>query len=78
MLFRSLRCDDPTAELGLIVQPALRNEHRKEPEHDRNANHHDGIFTQRTPRKFCLLVVRGKVRVETYSFLKFGVRMLLC
>jgi len=29
----------------------LRNEHRKESEHDRYADHHDGVFSHRQPRR---------------------------
>jgi len=53
----------------------LRNEHRKEPEHDRYADHHDGVFSHRQAPSFLFDFVRDNLRAETESFLKFGIRM---
>ena len=69
------RLNDLAAQFGLIVQPALGNEHRKESEHDRYADHHDGVFAHRQPRRSYSRFVWDKLRAETESFLKFGIRM---
>src|SRR5206468_11456999 len=69
------RLNDLAGEFGLIVQPALGDEHRKESEHDRYADHHDGVFAHRQPRRFYSRFVWDTLRAETESFLKFGIRM---
>ena len=57
-------------QLGLMVEPGLRDEHREQPEHDRNADHHDGVFAHARPHQG-LFFCGGHVRFETRSFLKF-------